>query len=37
MHNSGSARNNLNIFAGEMTYTETELVSKLQEIRIHTS
>ena len=37
MHNSGSVRNNLNIFAGEMTYTETELVSKLQEICIHTS
>ncbi|KAL4598464.1 hypothetical protein ACB092_11G061400 [Castanea dentata] len=37
MHNSGSIRNNLNIYAGEMTYTETELVSKLQEICIHTS
>ncbi|XP_030962752.1 BTB/POZ domain-containing protein At1g04390 isoform X3 [Quercus lobata] len=37
MHNSGSVRNNLNIFAGEVTYTQTELVSKLQEICIHPS
>ena len=28
---------NLNIFAGDMTYTKTELVSKLQGIRIYTS
>ncbi|XP_062168768.1 BTB/POZ domain-containing protein At1g04390 isoform X2 [Alnus glutinosa] len=37
MHNSGSARNILDIFAGEMAYTEAELVSKLQEICINTS
>lgn len=37
MHNSGSVRNILDIFAGEMTYLETELVSKLQDICIHTS
>jgi hypothetical protein len=37
MHNSGSGRNILDVFAGETVYTEAELVSKLQKICIDTS